>query len=153
MRYFYCLIIALTIAVSGQSFALDAAERHVSQEKVKNYPACPSQDFSEFLKVFSENIVIQRAFTKYPLKKWQLDLDSDPEPKPVLRNLRSSQISFPVIPGESERNLKSLTFRIEKIESKKAKLLLMKADTDYQISYFFSKNSCWNLDRIEDWSL
>ena len=153
MKYFYFLITALTVAVSGQSFALDAPEQHVSQETVKNRPACPSQDFPEFLKVFSENVDIQKAFTKYPLKKQQLDLDADPEPEPVLRNLQRGQISFPVIPGESERKLKSLTLRIEKVEPKKAKLSLVKADTDWHVLYFFSKNACWNLERIEDWSL
>ena len=153
MKYFHVWTIALTVAISGQSIALDAPPVRGSQKTVKNHTTCPSQDFSEFLKMFSESVVIQKAFTKYPLVKQQLDLAADPKPKPIIRNLRPNQVSFPVMPGESERRLRSLTLHIEKIEPTKAKLSIAKVDTDYQVSYFFIKNSCWNLGRIEDWSL
>ena len=150
MKYFYFLITALTVAVSGQSFALDAPELHVSQETVKNRPACPSQDFREFLNVFSESIVIQRAFTKYPLKKRQLKVKAGSEPRPFVRHLDRNQINFPVIPAETERREKHLILQFFDYSGPAGEAMLVKSDTDFQILFKFEKNSCWQLTSIDD---
>lgn len=92
-------------------------------------------------------------FTKYPLKQQQLDLNAEPEPKPVVRKLRRDQVSFPVMPNETERKQKSLVSRINENKSNHVTLTMVKSDTDYQVNYFFNRNSCWYLERIEDWSL
>jgi hypothetical protein len=96
---------------------------------------------------------MQMAFTRYPLQQLRLDLNAEPEPKPVVRKLRRDQVSFPVIPNKAERKKKSLVLRIDENKSTHVKLTLVKPDTDYQVEYFFSLNSCWQLERIEDWSL
>ena len=93
------------------------------------------------------------AFTKYPLQHQRLDANAEPEPKPVLRKLRRDQVSFPVMPNQAERRKKSLVLRIDEKELTHVKLTLFKSETDYQVNYFFSRNSCWRLERIEDWSL
>ena len=69
------------------------------------------------------------------------------------RKLRRDQVSFPVLPNEAERKKQSLVLTIEEKKPNHVKLTLVKDDTDYQINYFFSLNSCWRLERIEDWSL
>lgn len=153
MQYSKYFVFSLAFAVYGYSFALDPKAQRINQAPTWSSIACPSQNFSKFLKEFSEREEVQKAFTKYPLEQQQLDLDADPEPKPFVRNLGRHQIKFPVIPRESERQMKSLTLRVSKIASRRAKLTLSKSDTDYRILYFFSKNSCWKLERIEDWSL
>lgn len=148
------LMFLLAVAISENSYALDARARHENHASAENSVACPSQDFPKFLKAFSESKKIQIAFTKYPLRKQQLDLNADPEPKPFIRNLERHQIEFPVFPGEAKRKKESLNLRIDKLTSGKAELTIRASDSDsYQVSYFFSKNSCWKLERIEDWSL
>lgn len=146
-------VFLLAISASGHSHALDSDAKPVGKAIINCPAVCPSQEFSKFLKAFSEHKDTQMAFTKYPLKRQQLDLNAEPEPKPVIKSLGRHQIEFPLIPDELERKAKSLTLRIDKVTSKKAKLTLLKIDTDYQVSYFFSKSGCWKLERIEDWSL
>ena len=145
-------VFLLAIAIYGHSYAVDSVVQSIDKVKPDCPVACPSREFTKFLKAFTEHKEIQMAFTKFPLKRQQLDLDADPEPKPVITNLGRSQAEFPLIPNEFEREKKSLTLRIDKVTPTRAKVTLLKSDTDYQISYFFSKNSCWKLERIEDWS-
>ncbi|WP_138927920.1 hypothetical protein [Verminephrobacter aporrectodeae] len=102
--------------------------------------------------MFSESKEVQSQFTKYPLKR-QVREDAEPEAKIVMRTLRRDQVSFPVIYDEAERKQENLILRIDWIKSNRAKLTMMKDDTDYVIDYFFILNSCWNLVRIENWSL
>ncbi|WP_265284749.1 hypothetical protein [Verminephrobacter aporrectodeae] len=143
----------LFFAVCSQAYALDHASHPVQQASGSRQIKCPSRDFSEFIKVFSESKEVQIKFTKYPLKEQWLDLTAMPEPKPVMQKSRRNQIDFPVIPDEVERKQRDLILRIDEIKSNRAKLTLTKDDTDHLVNYFFSLNSCWNLVRIEDWSL
>ncbi|MFY0581022.1 hypothetical protein ACN28S_48325 [Cystobacter fuscus] len=62
-------------------------------------------------------------------------------------------MKFPVLPSQSERKAKSLELRVNPPASGHAELVLWQPDTDYQVSYFFRKNACWELERIEDRSL
>lgn len=149
MNNLRCLMVAWVVAVSSQTLALERSSSDAEQQQL----ACPSQDFSAFLNAFAERVEVQRAFTTYPLQKQHLESGADPEPKPVVRNLSRSQVSFPVIPAASERKLKQLTLRAEPVGDSAVKLFLVKADTDYQVVYFFNKDACWRLDRIEDGSL
>ncbi|WP_265645292.1 hypothetical protein [Verminephrobacter aporrectodeae] len=142
----------LFFAVCSQAYALDHASHPVQQASGSRQIKCPSRDFYEFIKVFSESKEVQSQFTKYPLKR-QVREDAEPEAKIVMRTLRRDQVSFPVIYDEAERKQENLILRIDWIKSNRAKLTMMKDDTDYVIDYFFILNSCWNLVRIENWSL
>lgn len=153
LRVFNRAIFFLIFPACSYVFALDPASTPVKPISGGRKIACPSRDFSEFMTVFSENTETQMAFTKYPLKQQRLDANAEPEPKPVTRKLRRNQVSFPVMPNETERTKLSLVFRIDEKKPTHVKLTLAKRDTDYQIYYFFILNSCWRLVRIEDWSL
>ena len=150
MNQFKHFIFALIFSISSYTYALDPASQPTQQA---GQVACPSRDFSEFIQAFSENKAMQVAFTQYPLLEQRLDIDAEPEPKPVVRKLRRDQVSFPVFPNEAERRKQSLVLRIDEKKSNHVKLTLVKADTDYQVNYFFSRDSCWRLKRIEDRSL
>lgn len=115
--------------------------------------ACPAQNFREFISAYADSEAVQRTFIKTPLKKRRLDLDAEPEPKPVVKYLKYSQLKFPLLPLQAERHAKSLSLRIEKSSGKEAEATLFKQDTDYQVTYFFVKNDCWVLVAIEDWSM
>lgn len=153
LKNFKFIVLLLIIAVCGQAYAYDSAAAFVKSASPKRSIECPSRQFTEFFKAFSASSDIQEAFTKYPLKWQQLDLNADPEPKSFVKSLRRNQVEFPVIPDELERKSKLLMVRIDKMTSGHVKLTLLKDDTDYQITYFFRKNSCWKLERVEDWSL
>jgi predicted DNA binding CopG/RHH family protein len=149
-RFKYAIFLLIFGSICSHAYALDPASHPIRQA---GQVACPSRDFSEFIKAFSENTEMQAAFTKYPLQQQRLDTNAEPEPKPVIRKLRRDQVSFPVFPNEAERKKRSLVLRIDEKKYNHVKLTLVKDDTDYQVNYFFSRNSCWRLERIEDWSL
>ncbi len=106
-----------------------------------------------FLEAFSESNEVQKAFTRSPLVKQQVDAAADPEPKPFVRSLERHQVTFPVLPNKTEREARSLVLRVDQLDSREAKLRLFKDDTSYQVRYFFRKGACWELERIEDTSL
>lgn len=114
---------------------------------------CPSHDFPHFLSAFSEHVDAQERYIGFPLEKQHLDKSAEPEPKLVVERLPASQVALPVMPSNSERTARTLSLSTAMIDENNAKVFLMKADTDFQVIYFFRKDACWSLYRIEDWSL
>jgi hypothetical protein len=141
MKTLACLVFVLALASCARSPEPEATAR------------CPAQEFSEFLEAFSESQEVQRAFTKYPLEKQQVDVNATPEPKPFTRRLERQQVEFPLIPNKAERKAQSLDLRVDPLAAGQVRLTLLQSDTDYQVSYFFRKDACWELERIEDASL
>ncbi len=119
----------------------------------KNITQCSYKNFSSFLNTFSESIEFQTKHTFFPLKKSILDINAEPEPRVIVKLLYKSEINFPIIPNKRIRNANALILKIVGPNAKVVKVTLTKEDTDYQISYLFMKDSCWNLVRIEDWSM
>lgn len=145
--------LAILLALVQTSHALEASSPVAERHEPKPPISCPGINFPEFFSAFSDSEELQRVFIKTPLKTQRLDLDAKPEPKPIVRLLSRQNIKFPLIPLRPDRDAKSLILRIDKVSGKRAEATLFKNDTDYQVSYFFSKTACWRLDRIEDWSL
>lgn len=140
-----CAVVLAMASVCNPVYARDGAG--------KKYPVCPGRDFSVFIQTFSESREVQQAFTRYPLQQLRLDSNAEPEPTPVVRKLGRDQVVFPVLPNAAERKQQSLRLRVDKRKADLVKLTLLKADSDYQVSYVFRRTSCWQLERMEDWSL
>ncbi|MBI5121272.1 MAG: hypothetical protein HZA67_09715 [Rhodospirillales bacterium] len=154
MKIVYKFLTLLALLLSHNAYALDRGGSPASrQDAVKSEVACPATDFTKFLSAFANDTKVQHAFTKYPLKELQLDIDAEPEPKPIVRNLERHQIQFPVFPLQEERIKQLLKIRINNISARKANTTLFKPNTGYKVNYFFTKNTCWRLDRVEDWSM
>lgn len=74
VRYrFKHAIFLLIFSICSYAYALDPASHPIRQA---GQVACPSRDFSEFIKAFSENTEMQAAFTKYPLQQQRLDANA-----------------------------------------------------------------------------
>lgn len=146
---YFLLLVATELALTQAVFASDNQNVSLRQPKT----ACPAQEFPEFLSAYANSEIIQRTFLRVPLKIQQLNLDADPEPKPVVKKLKYSQLKFPLLPLRAERDAKLLALRIDKWSEKKAEATLYRQDTGYQVTYFFVKNECWVLAAIEDWSM
>lgn len=139
--------------ICGSTCASEATGYSVNKLPVTTILACPSRDFHIFFRDFTEKIEIQRTFTSFPLAKQVLDLHVEPEPKPIQLSLSRNQVSFPLLPDRQHRKLRSLDLKLDELSPAHSRVTLKRADTDYQILYFFSLRECWYLDRIEDWSL
>ena len=133
--------------------AIFASENQGITSRQSKKAVCPAQKFPEFFAAYANSEAIQRTFLLVPLKTQRLDLDAEPEPKPVVKKLEYEQIRFPVVPLRAERESKLLSLRINKWSGKKAEATLFKQDTGYQINYLFVKNECWALVAIDDWSI
>lgn len=143
-----CFILAILLVFGGNAYATNTATSQVSSVS----PHCTEDKFKSFFDEFSENIQLQKQVIRFPLKKL-IVVDADPEPRPVVKRLKKNQITFPVIPNLLERKDKGLTVRLDTSGQNQAKAILFKEDTDYLIIFFFARNGCWKLYKIEDWSL
>lgn len=144
------LFVATEFALTQAVFASDNQDVNLRQPKET---ACPAQNFPEFFSAYANSETIQRIFVRIPLKIQWLDLDAEPEPKPVVKKFKYYQLKFPLLPLRTERDAKLLTLRIDKWSENKAEATIFRKDTGYQITYFFVKNECWTLASIKDWSI
>ena len=115
--------------------------------------ACPSPDFDGFLRAFIERAEVQKAFSAEPLESQTVDVTAEPEPALVAKMLTAAELQFPLIPSEQQQAKEGLTMRQSVLENGDTKVTLAKEDTDYQMSFYFRKNDCWQLFRIRNESL
>lgn len=115
--------------------------------------ACPSSSFDGFLKAFREDVQVQKAFSAEPLESQTVDATAEPEPALVTKMLTATELQFPLIPSEQQQAQEGLTMRQSALENGDTKVTLVKEDTDYQMSFYFRKNECWQLFRIRNESL
>ena len=115
--------------------------------------ACPAEDFDSFLHHFANEIAVQKAFVSVPLQSDSIDPEAEPEPAPVSRMLDKSELQFPLMPSEQQQLKQGLSLSKTVIDPQQVKVKLTKADTDYQVSFFFRRQGCWTLYRMQDDSL
>jgi hypothetical protein len=111
--------------------------------------ACPSPDFSVFLRAFANDVRIQKAFVADPLQHDFIDANADPEPKPVTEMLAARDLQFPLIVEKD-----GLKAQAPVVNGDQASVKLLKEDTSYQITYHFQQTGgCWRLVRIQNDSI
>ena len=115
--------------------------------------ACPSPNFDGFLKAFISDVEVQKAFSAEPLESQTVDATAEPEPALVTKVLTAAELQFPLIPSEQQQAKEGLAMRQSVLENGDTKVTLAKEDTDYQMSFYFRKNECWQLFRIRNESL
>lgn len=152
MSHFRYVVFLLILSFCNHAYALDPGSHPVRSASDKSQTTCPSQDFPEFIKVFSENREVQKAFTKYPLRNQWIDSYDKPEPRTIIQNLERHQIQFPVFPFREERVKQSLEFRVGSVTASHATVILVKPGTTYQVMYEFGFDSgtCWYLLSVDD---
>lgn len=137
-------LFAIALAMSGILFPYSGHARPI---------VCPATDFARFIDAYANDIAIQKAFTSDLIRKQHLDLTAEPEPKMVSELLHRDVIRFPILPLRAERTRRALKMRFGNVNARSAKFVLFKPDTDEQVEFFFQKNRCWILMRIDDTSL
>jgi hypothetical protein len=114
---------------------------------------CEPKKFNRFLETFSTSIAAQKKYTRFPVEKLYVDAQADPEPSPRVIELEESQIDFPIYPNPDEIRAGKLSIEVSASGTETKVVRLYKPETDYVTLYFFEYGDCWNLVRIEDWSL
>lgn len=145
----------IIFVIYGQVHVVDAGTRAKPVANIGKKITCPSNDFSTFIKAFSESVEVQMEFTKYPLQEQRLDLNAEPEPMPVIRKIQRAQAVFPLIPNEVERKARLLALNVEQLTASHIKVDLAKANAAYQSNYEFGfqQDDCWHLLAVSNQSL
>ena len=124
----------------------------LTQTAMAAAPACPSDKFEPFLKSYSENTAVQKAFTEYPLAHVLLD-HSPEKPREIKVVVPQAKLSFPLLPSSAKRKAEHLSMRVDAVTADKAQATIFNNDSGYQKAYFFRKTACWKLELVEDRSL
>lgn len=152
-RAFFLLI----FFICSHAYALDPASHPTRQASGGNQIACPSRDFSEFIKVFSESKEVQMMFTKYPLKYVQvLDAASEPVPKESIKFLSKEEIKFPVLLDRQGLIRYGLKLNDKKIDDETYIAIETSSgekSLGHYVEYKFKRiKNCWRLTEINDQS-
>jgi hypothetical protein len=138
----------------------------------KGEVACPSREFSKFLDAFSEDVRIQKRFTRFPLEYRYLDAhligtekENDAAKKQMIPSFEKIPFRFGkgesagIFPNRIERKKKRLATKVVTPENGKASsddktLLLFEPDTGNNTYYRFRRDkACWSLYLIDSQSL
>lgn len=130
------------------SYASDIEPKIVAEQKI----SCKAKNFDVFFKKFTESIEMQKSCTRFPFEKLELSEEGE-EMVPRKLQLRSEQITYPLILSKKQQIEQNLNFHIEIKNNKKAKVILYKPNTGYKMVYRFIKKKTWQLIKIEDWSI
>lgn len=116
--------------------------------------ACPAPTFEGFFKRFADDVAVQKAYVTDPLQSDSVDAEAEPEPAPVHKTLKASEIAFPVLPTTTELASKGLNVTTEHPDPSDIAVTVSKPDTDDQkVFHFRPSDGCWTLYRIDDQSL
>ncbi|WP_372392135.1 hypothetical protein ACCQ05_19180 [Xanthomonas sp. NCPPB 3582] len=113
---------------------------------------CPDADFSSFLKRFGAEIAVQEKATADPLTMIQLDLEAQPEPAPVVREVPLATVEWPVIPNLDAARKGGREVVVSE-DAGGRQVLVRTPDTGGQQVYHFAQRPCWTLVKVDDQSL
>ncbi|MBF0308382.1 MAG: hypothetical protein HQL56_02475 [Magnetococcales bacterium] len=112
---------------------------------------CPSREFMKFYNIYTESIDVQKLFTIYPLEVMALAKSSGSDYEIVVNNIAVENLPFPLIDSREAMKAKSIELHtFEYITPRFVQVVLQ--GNNYNVSYFFTFNSCWELSGIDDWS-
>lgn len=133
----WCSIALLTLGMHTGAFASSSIDAQ-----------CPSDDFTEFVKVFASQPEIQKAFIASPVQEIRVVFDVD-KPKVVKRKLKTldaTELSVLIPEKAAESNL---TIKVDLPD----KVIVRDQAGRFLKIFVFKKDNCWVLSRVEDWSL
>lgn len=114
---------------------------------------CPSQDFDAFLADFANDEEVQRTHVTNPLESESVDVNAEPEPKPVTRWMPVSALRFPLMKSIQQQDRSGFKRTLSASGTRGMEVKIAKEDTDEQTTFFFRNEGCWMLYRMQDDSL
>lgn len=135
MKWFFIALLSL-----GMSSGVFASSSSTAK--------CPSDSFAEFVKAFSSEREIQKAFVVSPVKHVHVTTDGK-IPRVVERSL--SAIAADELKVLLPENAASLDL---KIEIELPNRVIVRDEAGHFLKIFVFKHSdCWALNRVEDWAI
>jgi uncharacterized protein YecT (DUF1311 family) len=114
--------------------------------------SCPSQDFAQFLPVFSSNAETQKRLTALAVKMLVLKRTEDPGRfEPSITGETGSSLAFPLMAAVGKG--KNEGVEIEQIDDSHVNVVDKRAGNSNIKIFNFSRKACWALVGVEDWSI
>lgn len=114
---------------------------------------CPEPDFNAFLARFSREIAFQEKSVANPLEMAFVDATAEPEPKTVSKKVALKDVEWPVMTDVRTLSKTGRDMTVSDEPGEVKKVLIRKADTSDQQSYYFAQRPCWKLIKMFDESL
>ncbi|KAA0973433.1 lysozyme inhibitor LprI family protein [Pseudomonas sp. ANT_J28] len=114
--------------------------------------SCPSQDFAQFLPVFSANAESQRRLTALAVKMLVLKRTEDPGRfEPSITGETGSSLAFPLMAAVGKGKTEGV--EIEQVDDSHVNVVDKRAGNSNIKIFNFSRKACWALVGVEDWSI
>ena len=115
--------------------------------------ACPYPDFETFLPHFGREIALQEKSTADPLISEYVDVNADPEPAQVVKQIPLAEVTWPVMPNPASAGSKAREITHTTQPDGSIKVQFRTPNTSDQQSYYFAEKPCWQLVRKVDESI
>lgn len=108
--------------------------------------ACPSKDFSTFLKAFANDVSLQKSFTADPYRAVVVN-DASMEQGEIVSYLTHAQVRFPVMLGDAQLHQHGASMEtVRKADDWYEVLTHSEGSGAYSIVFnFHFRNDCWLL--------
>jgi hypothetical protein len=145
------------LLLTASSFASACAAARAMILLVAEHSECPSNNFRAFSMVFAESTLVQKRFTRFPLKYKFLDTTTmnTEEKTRLISSFDELPFEFGVFPNETYRSARGYETKIEAdAKSRDGDLILFKPDTDAVVVFRFHRDArCWVLYLIDNKTL
>ncbi len=115
--------------------------------------SCPYADFETFLPHFGAEIALQEKATADPLTSEYVDVNADPEPAQVVKQIPLAEVTWPVMPNPASPGSKAREITHTTQPDGSIKVQFRTPNTSDQQSYYFAQKPCWQLVRKVDESI
>lgn len=115
--------------------------------------SCPYPDFDTFLPHFGAEIALQEKATADPLTSEYVDVNADPEPAQVVKQIPLAEVTWPVMPNPASPGSKAREITHTTQPDGSIKVQFRTPNTSDQQSYYFAQKPCWQLVRKVDESI
>ncbi|EJN20554.1 Sel1 repeat protein [Pseudomonas sp. GM79] len=113
---------------------------------------CPSQDFAQFLPAFSANTEVQERLTAMTVKSLVLKPAGEQGAfEPQTTRVNSSTLVFPLMAPIAPDKTEGV--EVEAVDGSHFNVVDKRAGNSYIKIFNFSRQTCWVLEGVEDWSI
>lgn len=113
---------------------------------------CPSEDFSQFLPTFSANAETQQRWTAMTVKSLVLKPEGEGGAlEPQTTEINSSTLTFPLMAPLATDKTDGV--EVETIDDSHVNVVDKRAGNSNIKTFNFSRQACWVLEGVENWSI
>jgi hypothetical protein len=113
---------------------------------------CPSEDFPQFLSAFSANAETQQRLTAMTVKSLVLKPTGENRNfEPQTTGVKSSTLTFPLMAPVATGQAEGV--EVEAVDDSHFNVVDARAGNSNIKIFNFSRQACWVLDGVEDWSI